>query len=83
MVLGALLLWLGVQLAFGRGTTTHVAGIPFPVGVPFGIVLNGALLGLLYALLALGLILVYRAQRIVNFAQAGLGSSRLWLRCCW
>ena len=74
VVVGALLLWLGVQLAFGRGASTSVAGISIPAGVPFGIVLNGALLGLLYALLALGLILVYRAQRIVNFAQAGLGS---------
>ena len=71
---GALLLWLGVQVAFGRGDVTHVAGVPVPVGVPFGIVVNGALLGLLYALLAFGLILVYRAQRIVNFAQAGLGA---------
>ncbi len=74
VVLGALLLWLVVQVAFGRGTSTQVAGVPVPVGVPFGIIVNGALLGLLYALLAFGLILVYRAQRIVNFAQAGLGA---------
>ncbi|MGB8652266.1 MAG: ATP-binding cassette domain-containing protein [Mycobacteriales bacterium] len=74
LAVGALLLWLGVQLAFGRGSAAHVAGIPVPDGVPFGIIVNGALLGLLYALLAFGLILVYRAQRIVNFAQAGLGA---------
>ena len=70
----AVLLWLGVQVAFGRSSTGHLLGIPVPDGVPFGIVVNGALLGLLYALLAFGLILVSRAQRIVNFAQAGLGA---------
>jgi branched-chain amino acid transport system permease protein len=74
LVVGAVLLWAGVQLAFGRGSVAHVAGLPVPNGVPFGIVVNGAVLGLLYALLAFGLILVYRAQRIVNFAQAGLGA---------
>jgi hypothetical protein len=74
LVAGAALLWLGVQVAFGRDDISHAAGVPLPVGVPFGIIVNGALLGLLYALLAFGLILVYRAQRIVNFAQAGLGA---------
>ena len=34
----------------------------------------GVLIGLLYALLAFGLILVYRATRIINFAQAEMGS---------
>ena len=74
LVAGAALLWVAVQLAFGRDDVVHIAGLPFPVGVPFGIIVNGAVLGLLYALLAFGLILVYRAQRIVNFAQAGLGA---------
>ncbi len=74
LVGGALLLWLAVQLAFGRDHVTHLAGVPVPTGIPIGIILNGAVLGLLYALLAFGLILVYRAQRIVNFAQAGLGA---------
>ena len=32
-------------------------------------------IGLLYALTAIGLILVYRSNRIVNFAQAGLGGA--------
>src|SRR5437763_14858435 len=62
-----------VELMFGRSVVTHVAGIPVPRGVSLGILVNGAVLGMLYALLAFGLILVYRANRIINFAHAGLG----------
>src|SRR4051812_1849573 len=64
---------VAVEVAFGRRTTTHVLGVAVPHGVPFGVLINGAVLGMLYALLAFGLILVYRANRIVNFAHAGLG----------
>src|SRR3954469_6771829 len=64
---------VAVELAFGRRTTAHVLGVPIPRGVSLGILVNGAILGMLYALLAFGLILVYRANRIVNFAHAGLG----------
>jgi branched-chain amino acid transport system permease protein len=62
-----------VEVIFGRAQTTHVAGVPFPTGVSLGILINGAILGMLYALLAFGLILVYRANRLINFAHAGLG----------
>ena len=41
---------------------------------PSGIVLNGALVGGRIALIALGIALVYRANRIVNFAQGDLGA---------
>ena len=64
---------VAVEAVFGRRTTSPVLGVPFPHGVPFGVLVNGAVLGMLYALLAFGLILVYRANRIVNFAHAGLG----------
>src|SRR5581483_919164 len=64
---------LAVELCFGRSATSHWIGVPVPTGVPLGILLNGAILGMLYALLAFGLILVYRANRIINFAHAGLG----------
>lgn len=40
---------------------------------PIGIVAQGALIGSLTALLAVGLALVYRANRVVNFAQGDLG----------
>ncbi len=42
-------------------------------GVPWGVPLVGAELGLLSGLLAVGLALTYRANRIINFAQADLG----------
>ncbi len=40
---------------------------------PSGIVLRGLLIGALTALIALGMALVHRANRILNFAQADLG----------
>lgn len=46
-----------------------------PDGLPAGIVLLGAALGSLTGLTAVGLVLVYRASRIVNFAQAALGAA--------
>jgi branched-chain amino acid transport system permease protein len=64
---------VAVELAFGWKVETHVLGITIPRGVPLGVLINGAILGMLYALLAFGLILVYRANRIINFAHAGLG----------
>ena len=42
-------------------------------GLPAGQWIRGLTLGLLTALLALGMALVYRANRVVNFAQADLG----------
>ena len=43
----------------------------FPM--PFGAYLNGVLLGLYGAMVALGMALIYRSNRIINFAQADLG----------
>jgi branched-chain amino acid transport system permease protein len=42
---------------------------------PLGVIVFGGLIGLLYALVAFGLILIYRANRIINFAQAEIGAS--------
>jgi len=44
-----------------------------PGGVPPGIVVLGVVLGGLNSLIAMGLILIYRAIRVINFAQAALG----------
>ncbi|HEY5154552.1 MAG TPA: ABC transporter permease [Acidimicrobiales bacterium] len=43
---------------------------PIPVGVAF----QGLILGLLGALVAVGMALIYRANRILNFAQSELGA---------
>lgn len=45
-----------------------------PKGLPAGIVLQGAVVGSLYALTAIGIVLIYRANKVVNFAQAEFGS---------
>ena len=50
-----------------------VARTVLPHGLPLGVVLLGMTLGSLTALTAMGLVLVYRASRVVNFAQAELG----------
>jgi branched-chain amino acid transport system permease protein len=42
---------------------------------PAGVLLKGMVIGGLYALIALGLSLVYRANRIINFAQGDLGGA--------
>jgi len=41
---------------------------------PLGVLANGVVQGCLTGLVAVGLILVYRTTRIINFAQASLGS---------
>ncbi len=42
-------------------------------GIPLGIVILGLVFGSFYALTAIGIVLIYRANRVVNFAQAELG----------
>ncbi|MCU1588373.1 MAG: ABC-type branched-chain amino acid transport system, permease component, partial [Frankiales bacterium] len=75
-VLAGALVLVGAELVFGWGSHTTVIGfLPWPNGVPFGNLVEGAVFGLLYSLPAFGLILVYRAQRIINFAQAALGGT--------
>jgi ABC-type branched-subunit amino acid transport system ATPase component/ABC-type branched-subunit amino acid transport system permease subunit len=44
-------------------------------GLPPGVVLLGVVLGSLTALTAMGLVLVYRAARVINFAQVAIGSA--------
>lgn len=46
-----------------------------PRGLPVGIVLLGILVGALNSLVALGLVLIYRAGKYVNFAQGGIGAA--------
>jgi hypothetical protein len=48
-------------------------GSLLPNGLPLGVIVLGIVLGSLEALTALGLVLIYRAARVVNFAQADIG----------
>ena len=73
VVLGYILIvQVVLQYLFGRvpllgvGRGDHI--------IPTEIVILGLVYGSLYALIGMGLILVYRANRIINFAQAQLGS---------
>ena len=61
-----------VQLAFGKVPLLGIGAGSGPV--PRGVFLIGAVIGTLYALVGMGIILVYRANRIINFAQAQLGA---------
>lgn len=56
----AVLLWL-------------LANALLPAGAPLGIVLTGIVLGTVTALLAMGLILIYRTDNIINFAYGSMG----------
>jgi branched-chain amino acid transport system permease protein len=53
----------------------EVAGATLPNGLPLGVVVLGLAFGLLNALGACSLILVYRAGGFVNFAQASFGAA--------
>src|SRR5947209_169877 len=61
-------------LAVGAGVAVGYVVIHALWDPPAGIVVQGALLGGVTALLSLGIALVYRANRIVNFAQGDLGA---------
>lgn len=50
-----------------------VAGLVLPNGLPIGVVAQGLVLGGLSSLTAMGLVLIYRSARIINFAQAEIG----------
>ena len=54
--------------------TWRVAALVLPEGAPLEIVLQGMVLGLPNALTALGLILVWRSHRVINFAAAAIGA---------
>ena len=59
------------ELGSGGRSTTDVLGCPVPTAVPAGIILQGIIIGCLYALIAFGLILIYRANRLVELRPGG------------
>jgi len=62
-------------LAVVAGAAVFLLVVQWLWGPPAGIVVQGALLGGLTALISLGIALVYRANRILNFAQGDLGAA--------
>lgn len=80
VVLGyVLLVEIAVQVLFGQIDIPLVDFGLLELGrksasIPRGVFVGGAVIGALYGLIGMGLILVYRANRIINFAQAQLGS---------
>ena len=67
-----LLVEVGLQLFFGK---VPLLGVGLgDSSIPHGVFALGAVIGCVYALVAFGIILIYRASRAINFAQAALGS---------
>jgi branched-chain amino acid transport system permease protein len=69
----------GLQALFGHIDIPFVDIPALEIGrkadsIPRGVIIGGMVIGSLYALVAMGIILVYRANRVINFAQASLGA---------
>jgi branched-chain amino acid transport system permease protein len=65
----------GVLAAVVLYTITYwIPGSPWPDWMPWGVITQGIIFGTSYALLAMGLILIYRTTRIVNFAYGAMGA---------
>lgn len=64
-----------VAAAAGVLLAWPVLAAVLPNGLPLGIVVLGVVMGSLTGLTAIGLILIYQAARVINFAQAALGSA--------
>jgi branched-chain amino acid transport system permease protein len=66
-----------VQAALGLGAALllwAVLNAALPHGVPPGIILSGLVFGAINSLIAVSIVLVYRANRVVNFAAAEFGA---------
>lgn len=63
----------GGGIALGTLILWPVASAILPDGAPIGVVLQGVVFGTVTALLAMGLILIYRSDSIVNFAYGSMG----------
>src|SRR5207247_1677289 len=57
---------------FAAGLTVTIPGIGFDI--PSDVVIVGLITGLTYALLGMGLTLVYKTSRVINFAQGEMGA---------
>jgi ABC-type branched-subunit amino acid transport system permease subunit len=69
----------GVVFLAGFAVIVVFGKVGFPrladtLAVPNGMYLQGVIVGLLSSLLAIGIVLIYRSNRIINFAQGALGA---------
>jgi branched-chain amino acid transport system permease protein len=88
MAVGDPLAFLGAP-GSRRRTVATVAGalvlvavllqVLLPKATPNGILVRGLLTGCVNALLATGLVLIWRSARVINFAQASLGGAAAYL----
>ena len=62
-----------VLIVLGAVITYPIVGFLLPDGAPLGVVLQGAVFGTVTALLAMGLILLYRTDNIINFSYGAMG----------
>lgn len=63
-----------VGALFGCAAAVLVCRFVLPAGAPNGVLLEGVVIGARQALLAAGVILIFRSTRILNFAQGVLGA---------
>ncbi len=63
-----------VAVALGYTALYWVPGCPLPRVLPWGVVTQGVIFGSSTPCLAMGLILVHRTTRVVNFAYGALGA---------
>ena len=66
---------IGIRVGAGiAGFIAFCVAVELAFHPPAGVVANGLATGTLYGLIAVGLVLIYRTNRIVNFAVAALGA---------
>jgi branched-chain amino acid transport system permease protein len=65
---------IGVAVALAYSVLYWVPFSPLPDKLPWGVIAQGVIFGSSYALLGMGLILIYRTSRIVNFAYGAMGA---------
>jgi branched-chain amino acid transport system permease protein len=58
----------------GVGLALALAACRIIFNAPYSIIVDGMALGSLYGLMGVGVILIYRTNRIINFAAGGLGA---------
>ena len=67
-------LWCGAGLAGVVVAKLAAAATSFRFSTPLPVVVLGTIIGITYGLLAVGLVLIYRTNRVINFAHGQIGA---------